>query len=97
MALLYSNLDSSDSGEIIAKLEALNIPYQLQGDGTTILVPDEQARRLRMLLAEAGLPSGDNAGYELFDNSSTLGQTSFIQNINRLAMISPESELSRLE
>ena len=93
MALLYSNLDSSDSGEIIAKLEALNIPYQLQGDGTTILVPDEQARRLRMLLAEEGLPSGDNAGYELFDDSSTLGQTSFIQNVNRLRAM--EGELAR--
>lgn len=93
MSLLYSNLDITDSGEVIAKLESMDIPYQLQGDGNTILVPQDQARRLRMLLAEQGLPAGGSVGYELFDKSELLGQTSFAQNLNQLRAL--EGELSR--
>lgn len=93
MSLLYSNLDMADSGEIIAKLEALDVPYQLQGDGNTIMVPSDQARRLRMMLAEQGLPAGGSVGYELFDNGDALGQTSFVQNVNQLRAM--EGELSR--
>jgi len=93
MSLLYSDLDMADSGEILAKLEALDIPYQLQGDGNTILVPEDQARRLRMVLAEQGLPAGGSVGYELFDKSDALGQTSFVQNVNQLRAM--EGELAR--
>lgn len=93
MSLLYSDLDSADSGEILAKLEALDIPYQLQGDGNTILVPEDQARRLRMALAEQGLPTGGSVGYELFDKTDALGQTSFVQNVNQLRAM--EGELAR--
>lgn len=93
MSLLFSNLDMNDSGEIIAKLESMDIPYQLQGDGGTILVPRDEARRLRMLLAEQNLPSGGSVGYEIFDKSEILGQTSFAQNINQLRAM--EGELAR--
>lgn len=93
MSLLYADLDMTDSGEILSKLEAMNIPYQLQGDGSTILVPQDQARRLRMALAEQGIPAGGTVGYEIFDKSDMLGQTSFAQNINQLRAM--EGELAR--
>ena len=93
MSLLYADLDMTDSGEILSKLEAMNIPYQLQGDGSTILVPQDQARRLRMMLAEQGIPAGGTVGYEIFDKSDMLGQTSFAQNINQLRAM--EGELAR--
>lgn len=93
MSLLYADLDMTDSGEILSKLEAMNIPYQLQGDGSTILVPQDQARRLRMTLAEQGIPAGGTVGYEIFDKSDMLGQTSFAQNINQLRAM--EGELAR--
>jgi len=93
MSLLYADLDMSDSSEILSKLEAMNIPYQLQGDGSTILVPQDQARRLRMSLAEQGIPAGGAVGYEIFDKSEMLGQTSFAQNINQLRAM--EGELAR--
>lgn len=93
MSLLFADLDMKDSGEIIAKLESMDIPYQLQGDGGTILVPRDEARRLRMLLAEQNLPSGGSVGYEIFDKSEILGQTSFAQNINQLRAM--EGELAR--
>ena len=49
--------------------------------------------RLRMKLAEGGLPKGGGIGYEIFDKSDTLGTTSFVQNINHLRAL--EGELSR--
>ncbi len=93
MSLLYADLDMSDSSEILAKLEAMNVPYQLQGDGSAILVPQDQARRLRMSLAEQGIPTGGTVGYEIFDKSEMLGQTSFAQHVNQLRAM--EGELAR--
>jgi len=93
MALLYSGLPVSDSAEIVAKLEALGVPFELKGDGTTIMVPKSDALRLRMNMAEAGLPSGGSVGYEIFDDTSALGTTSFVQNMNHLRAL--EGELAR--
>ena len=93
MSLLYSGLDMSDSGRIVSRLEELRIPYRLEADGSTILVPTEEALRMRVTMAEEGLPSGGSMGYELFDKSSVLGTTSFVQNINHLRAL--EGELSR--
>ena len=53
----------------------------------------EQVARLRMKLAESGLPKGGGVGYEIFDKSDALGATTFIQNINHLRAL--EGELAR--
>ncbi len=57
------------------------------------MVPSDRVTRLRMTLAESGLPKGGSVGYELFDKSDTLGATSFVQNINHLRAL--EGELVR--
>ena len=93
MSLLFSGLDPRDSAEIVGKLEGLKVQYQLKGDGTTILVPADQALRLRMQLAGGGLPTGGSVGYEIFDRSDTFGQTAFVQNVNMLRAL--EGELAR--
>jgi flagellar M-ring protein FliF len=93
MSLLYSGLDMNDSGRIVAKLEQMNIPFRLEADGGSILVPNDQALRLRVTMAEDGLPSGGSIGYEIFDKSDALGTTSFVQNINHLRAL--EGELAR--
>jgi flagellar M-ring protein FliF len=92
-ALLYSELDLKDSGQIAQKLDGLGIPYEIKGDGTGILVPNDQVAKLRMLMAEAGLPRGGSVGYELFDKSEGLGTSSFVQNINQVRAL--EGELAR--
>ncbi len=92
-ALLFSGLDGRDSAEIVGRLDALKVPYQVEGDGSTILVPADQALRLRMQLAGEGLPAGGSVGYEIFDRSDTFGQTSFVQNVNLLRAL--EGELGR--
>lgn len=91
--LLYSDLDSHDSGQIVEKLEAMTIPYQLRNEGTEILVPADQVARLRITMAEGGLPRGGSIGYEIFDKSETLGTSNFVQNVNHLRAL--EGELAR--
>ncbi len=93
MTTLYSELTLEDSSAIVSQLEGSGIDFQLKRDGTTILVPKEQVARLRMRLAEDGLPTGGSIGYEIFDRSDTLGATSFVQNINHLRAL--EGELAR--
>jgi flagellar M-ring protein FliF len=93
MSLLYGDLDLKDSAQVVQKLEALNVPYQLRADGGQILVPSDQVARLRMSMAEQGLPRGGSVGYELFDKSDSFGTSSFAQNVNQLRAL--EGELSR--
>lgn len=93
MELLYTDLTLEDSSAVVRELEGRNIPYQLRNDGGTVLVPKEQMLRLRLLLAEQGVPAGGAVGYEIFDSGETLGATSFVQNINHLRAL--EGELAR--
>lgn len=93
LAVLYSELDFKDSAEITKKLEGLNIPHELRGDGTVIMVPKDDVLKLRMTMAEEGLPAGGTVGYEIFDKGSNLGATNFVQNINHLRAV--EGELAR--
>ncbi len=93
MSLLYAELDGQDSGQIVARLEQLKVPYRLTGDGSQIFVPEDQVARLRVAMAEDGLPSGGSIGYEIFDRSEGLGTTNFVQNINHLRAL--EGELAR--
>jgi len=93
MSLLYGDLDLKDSAQIVQKLDTMNVPYQLRGDGGQILVPGDQVARLRMTMAEQGLPRGGSIGYELFDKSETFGSSTAAQNINQVRAL--EGELSR--
>jgi flagellar M-ring protein FliF len=93
MTLLYGDLDLHDSGAMAQKLDAMGIQYQIKGDGAEILVPSDQVAKLRMTMAEAGLPHGGTVGYEIFDKTEALGTSSLVENINRLRAL--EGELSR--
>tara|TARA_R110000787_G_scaffold8843_16_gene30355 strand:- start:2254 stop:3903 length:1650 start_codon:yes stop_codon:yes gene_type:complete len=93
MSLLYSDLDSGDSAKIVSKLETLGVPFELRADGRQIMVPSDKALRLRMTMAEEGLPNGGSLGYEIFDRSESFGTTNFVQNINLVRAL--EGELGR--
>src|SRR5215475_7539568 len=93
MTTLFTDLSMEDSSGIIKDLERQAIPYELRNDGSTILVPKDKVTRLRMKLAEGGLPKGGGVGYEIFDKSDALGATTFVQNINHLRAL--EGELAR--
>lgn len=93
MALLYSDLGLKDSGQIVQKLDAMNVHYQLRAQGTQILVPSNQVAKLRMTLAADDLPSGGSIGYEIFDKPSTFGPSQFVENIDKMRAL--EGELDR--
>ena len=93
MTPLFTDLSFEDSASIVKDLERQAIPYELKNDGAIVLVPKDRVPRLRMKLAEAGLPKGGGVGYEIFDKSDALGATSFVQNINHLRAL--EGELAR--
>ena len=91
--LLYGGLELDDSAQVVSRLEAMAVPFRLQGDGSAILVPADQALRLRMALAEENLPRGGSVGDEIFDQSSALGTTNFLANVNLRRAL--EGELAR--
>jgi flagellar M-ring protein FliF len=93
MTTLFTDLSLEDSSGIIKDLERQGIAYELRNEGGSILVPKDKVTRLRMKLAEGGLPKGGGVGYEIFDKSDALGTTSFVQNINHLRAL--EGELAR--
>jgi flagellar M-ring protein FliF len=93
MAPLFTEMSMEDSNRVVKELESQGIPFEIRGDGSTVLIPKDQVTRARMRLAEAGLPRGGSVGYEIFDKSDTLGTTSFVQNVNHLRAL--EGELAR--
>ena len=93
MTTLFTDLSLEDSSAVIKDLERQAIPFEIRNDGAIIMVPKDKVTRLRMKLAEGGLPKGGGVGYEIFDKSDALGTTSFVQNINHLRAL--EGELAR--
>ncbi|MGZ6016895.1 MAG: flagellar basal-body MS-ring/collar protein FliF, partial [Phenylobacterium sp.] len=82
-ALLYSNLDLKEAGSITQALDQGGIKYEVKGDGSTILVPRDQVASTRLMLSSKGLPTAGSVGYEIFDSQSAMGQTDFVQQLNR--------------
>jgi len=93
MVLLYGNLDTKDSAQIVSQLEGMGVPYEIKQNGSQIMVPGERALQLRLSIAGQGLPSGGSIGYEIFDDQSTIGSTNFVQNVNLVRAL--EGELAR--
>ncbi|QUD90036.1 flagellar basal-body MS-ring/collar protein FliF [Phenylobacterium montanum] len=92
-ALLYSNLDLKEASSITQALDQSGIKYEAKGDGSTIMVPRDKVASTRLMLSGKGLPTSGSVGYEIFDNASALGQTDFVQNLNRQRAL--EGELAR--
>jgi flagellar M-ring protein FliF len=92
-ALLYSNLDLKEAGQITQALDQAAIKYEVKGDGSTIMVPRDKVASTRIMLSSKGMPTSGSVGYEIFDSASPLGQTDFMQNLNRQRAL--EGELAR--
>ena len=90
---LYVGLERSDVNQIGLVLGEAGISFDVVSDGTAVLVPAGRTAEARMLLAEKGLPSSANAGYELFDNVGSLGLTTFMQEVTRVRAL--EGEIAR--
>jgi flagellar M-ring protein FliF len=80
-AILYTGLKPADASAIVAQLDAKGISHRLGDNGTTILVPTDQADNVRLAVAGSDIPMKGAVGFELF-NKSDMGLTDFAQKIN---------------
>lgn len=91
--ILYTGLDAQDISRVGAALTEAGIPFDVNTEGTAVMVRYGQTAKARMLLAEKGLPRSETAGYELFDHMGSLGLTSFMQEVTRVRVL--EGEIAR--
>jgi flagellar M-ring protein FliF len=89
--VLFTNLSDRDGGAIIAQLSQMNIPYK-NGDGGTVLVPQDRVHEARLKLASQGLPKGSVVGFELMETQK-FGVTQFQEQVNYQRAL--EGELAR--
>ena len=92
-ALLYSNLDLKEAASVTQALDQAGIKYEAKGDGSTIMVERDKVATTRLLISGKGLVTSGSVGYEIFDNTSVMGQTDFVQRLNQQRAL--EGELSR--
>jgi len=90
---IYVGLERDDITRMGMALADAGIAYDVNQDGTSILVPAGKTSRARMILAEKGLPNSSATGYELFDNLGSLGLTAFMQEVTRVRAL--EGEIAR--
>jgi flagellar M-ring protein FliF len=92
-ALLYSNLDLKEASSITQALDQAGVKYEAKGDGSTIMVERDKVASTRLMLSSKGMPTSGSVGYEIFDQSNSLGQTDFVTNLNHQRAL--EGELVR--
>ncbi len=78
--VLFGDLNNRDMAAIVEQLEKDNVKYKITQDGRTILVPEGEARQLRLKLAAMGLPTKGYPGFKLLDKMP-LGITDFMQHV----------------
>ncbi|HJV26675.1 MAG TPA: flagellar basal-body MS-ring/collar protein FliF [Aromatoleum sp.] len=91
-AVLFSNLEERDGGNIVTTLQQQNVPYRFSPGGNAILVPANQVHDIRLRLAAQGLPKGGLVGFELMENQK-LGVSQFHEQVNFQRAL--EGELAR--
>lgn len=89
---LFSNLAPQDASKIVEKLKEKQVPYRLEDDGKTVLIPKDNIYDIRLALAGEGLPQSSLVGYEIFDRTN-LGVSDFVQKVNYRRAL--EGEIAR--
>ncbi|MBI2505152.1 MAG: flagellar M-ring protein FliF [Candidatus Latescibacteria bacterium] len=95
-AILYAELDYAEAAQVTTRLNALGIRHRLTEDASTIVVPKDEVRNLRLQLAGEGFPKSGRMGYEIFDEAK-LSMTEFLQKVNLRRALQGELEKTLLE
>lgn len=77
---LYRGLSEADGGEVMEALQQHQIPFQIDQQTGTLLVPASQVHEARLKLASQGLPQGSVDGFEMLDQKSGFGVSQFMEN-----------------
>ena len=89
---LYTDIDMKEAGELSGRLREMNQEFKIGGDGSVVMVPEEDRLILRNALASEGFPKTGFIGYEVFDEIP-LGMTEFLQEVKHQQAL--EGELKR--
>jgi len=91
--VLYSGLEPEAVASAIEELDTLGVPYELEGGGSTVLVPREMLYETRASLAAEGITgTAEIPGYELLDGQG-LTVSDFRQRVDYQRAL--EGELSK--
>jgi flagellar M-ring protein FliF len=90
--LLFSDMDAESAQQVVTRLKAANIPYQLDAGGRGIRVPQDKVDELRLELSAESLPASGRVGFELFDRTQ-FGATQFLEQVNYRRAL--EGEIAR--
>jgi flagellar M-ring protein FliF len=93
LKLLYSGLDLQEAAAISGRLDTAGIKNEVQGGGSAVFVDAAKVDDARMMLSQDGLPTRGSVGWEIFDRSDALGETTFTQNVRKVRAL--EGELGR--
>ncbi|MDD9147067.1 flagellar basal-body MS-ring/collar protein FliF [Sporolactobacillus sp. CQH2019] len=93
-APLYSNLSTSEAGQITSTLDSKKVPYKLSAGGTTISVPSNQVDQLKVDLAAQGIPKTGEIDYSFFSQNAGFGMTD--NQFNVLQRAAMQTELANL-
>jgi flagellar M-ring protein FliF len=78
---LFTDLSEQDASTMVAELDRMKVPYRLEANGTTILVPQDMVHKTRLQLVGKNLPLHGAVGFEIFNNTD-FGMTEFTQKVN---------------
>src|ERR687886_29990 len=78
---VMAGIDPKQTGKISQALDAKGVKYEIRNNGTAVAVDKSQVGDARIALAEKGLPSSAQPGYELLDKQK-LGASDFQQQVN---------------
>jgi len=89
--VLSSDLEPSETSQIIEVLNEQGVPYQLQDDNKTIRIPVEYRSQMQLALADQDLPVGRGIapGFELF-NQSELMTNQWLQDVKFMRAVRGE-------
>jgi flagellar M-ring protein FliF len=90
--LLFSDMDPEAASDVMSRLKAQKIAYQIDQGGRAIRVQASKADELRLEFAGQGLPASGRIGFEIFDRTA-FGATEFLEQVNYRRAL--EGELAR--
>lgn len=79
-AVLFSDLEPDDMQAIEGELRAAGVSFQQSTNGSSIMVPSSEVYKMRLQLANKGIPEAGNIGFEGFDKTD-FGMTDFVQQL----------------
>jgi flagellar M-ring protein FliF len=79
--LLFADMEPEAANDVMTRLKAQKVQFQLDPGGRAIRVPAGKADELRLEFAGQGLPSSGRIGFEIFDRTQ-FGATEFLEQVN---------------